>query len=335
MKLNFQQEALVLPGGVLSCCDAASDVQLRALLWLASDLTLAQKPKQLAKLAGCDAKTLQAALEFWVGQGVLLPEASVASVPAMAEVAEVVEEAPAAPTAPAQKHLQRANEFPNYTSTELAGILESRAGVRSLVDEAQRLLGRIFNLSEVNILVGMLDYLGMSEEGVLMLLAHCKRIEKTRLRSIEKYAIDLADRGITEPAALEEEFRALEAFHSFEGQVRSMFGMKSRALTGRESKILRAWLSFGYDIDVVRLAYEKTVNATNEPSVFYANAILERWHSEGWKTLEEIEAALAAEDAKREAPAGEKGQSILGNSFDTDDFFEAALQRSFRERRDE
>ena len=48
MKLNFLQDALVLPGAVLSC--NATLTQLRVLLWLASDLSLAQKPKQLAKL---------------------------------------------------------------------------------------------------------------------------------------------------------------------------------------------------------------------------------------------------------------------------------------------
>ena len=324
----------MLPGSLLSCCDNATAAQMRVLLWLASDLSLAQKPKQLAKLAGCDAKALQAALDFWVTAGVLLAEErEAAALPAMADVV---------PTAPAamedvspKKHLQRADELPNYTATELAELMEQRAGVRALVDEAQHILGKIFNMSDVNILIGMLDYLGMSEESVLMLLAHCVRIEKKGLRAIEKYAIRLADRGITEPAALEEEFRVLEALHSFEGQVRAMFGMKSRALTARESKILRGWLSFGYGIDVVRLAYERTVNATNEPSVFYANAILERWHSEGLNTAEAIEAALAEEASKKEAAIGENGQSILGNSFDTDDFFEAALQRSFRERRED
>ena len=50
MKLNFGQEVLVLPASVLSCCDDIDAAYLRVLLWLASDLTLAQKPKQLAKL---------------------------------------------------------------------------------------------------------------------------------------------------------------------------------------------------------------------------------------------------------------------------------------------
>ena len=94
--------------------------------------------------------------------------------------------------------------------------------------------------------------------------------------------------------------------------------------------MLSAWLSFGYDITIVRMAYEITVNATNEPSVAYTNAILEKWNANGWKTAAEIEAGMNAEREKREGSAN--GKKELGNSFDTDDFFEAALQRGFRER---
>ncbi len=333
MKLNFQQDVLVLPASVLSCCADANDAAMRVLLWLASDLSLAEKPKQLAKLAECDPKSLKSILQFWKMYGVLSDETEDA-VAAMAKIAEPVHKIEKEKTdeKSAQKetktHLRRADELPNYTSVEIAELLEKRASVRVLVDEAQQILGKIFNPTEVNILIGMLDYLGMSEDCVMLLLAHCKRIEKTGMRAIERYAIVLADKGILSTDAMEEEIRRAELMHSFEGQVRTLFGMQKRSLTTRETKMLSAWLSFGYDIDIVREAYEMTVNATNEASLPYANSILERWNSEGLHTLEEIRSANEAEKAKK---AAKKGSTELGNSFDTDDFFEAALKRSFHD----
>ena len=320
MKLNFRQEVLVLPASVLSHLDAATPEQLRALLWLASDLTLVSKHKQLAKLAGCDAAAAREAIKFWCDCG-LLSEAGEA-VPAMATVST---------DAPVKKKLQRADELPNYTSTELAELLEARAGVRALIDEAQRILGKMFNPNDVNIMVGMLDYLGMNEECILLLLAHCKRIGKSNLRAIEKYAYTLVDKGINDVEAMESEICAIEAMYTFEGEIRTLFGMKSRALSSKESKMISAWLSFGYDINIVRMAYEITVNATGEASLPYTNAILEKWNANSWKTVSEIEAGMNAEREKREGGAGGK-KELLGNSFDTDDFFEAALQRGFRER---
>ena len=320
MKLNFKQEVLVLPASVLSHLDAATPEQLRVLLWLASDLSLVSKHRQLAKLAGCNTATAQNAVTFWCNCGILGEAGE--SVPTMATVSE--EEVPT------KKKLQRADELPNYTSTELAELLEARASVRVLIDEAQRILGKMFNPNEVNIMVGMLDYLGMNEECILLLLAHCKRIGKSNLRAIEKYAYAMVDKGINDVESMEDEICTVEAMHTFEGEVRALFGMKSRALTSKEGKMLSAWLSFGYNIDIVRMAYEITVNATGEPSLPYTNAILEKWNANAWKTMGEIEAGMNAEREKREGNTNT--QKELGNSFDTDDFFEAALQRGFRER---
>ncbi len=319
MKWNYGHEVLTVPASVLTKTGADA-VQLRVLLWLASDLSLTEKPVQLARLCDCDQKAARDAVRYWVEQGVLLKDGAEkleAAVPAMAEVREPVEKKTKKPV------LRRADELPNYSTTELAELLEKRDGLRLVVDEAQRIIGKMFNPSEMNVLVGMLDYLAISEEGILMILAHCKKIGKTNLRSIEKYAISLADREITEPQALDEEFRTVEAMHSFEGEIRTIFGMKSRALTAKESKMLRAWVTYGYGVDVIRQAYEITVNATGEPSLPYANAILERWHAEGLNTLDDILRAIEAERAEK------SGETTLGKSFDTDDLFEAALKRSF------
>lgn len=339
MKFQFGYDVLTLPGAILSHTDANA-VQLRVILWLASDLSLAQKPRQLAKLADCAPQDAAQALSFWKERGVLTDEEAV---PAMADVVVApaeekrpkkavrptvrAEESVAEPTAAPKPRLQRADELPTYTSTELADLLEKRDSLRGLVDEAQQILGKMFNPSEINILIGMYDYLGLPVEGILLLLAHCARLGKNRLRAIEKYAYGLVDRGITTPEALEEEFRTVEAMHGFEGEIRQLFGLKSRSLTGKEEKMLREWISFGYPVEVVRLAYEITIHATSTPSIPYTHKIILRWHEEGLTTLAEIE--RAEEEERRAKKDG--GTTPLGSSFDTDDLFKAALARSFRE----
>lgn len=78
-----------------------------------------------------------------------------------------------------------------------------------------------------------------------------------------------------------------------------------------------------YSDDVLRLAYETTVNATNDASIPYANTILERWYAEGYRTVQDVERALA-EYRRKKAEGG-------NSSFDVDDFFEAALKRTYGE----
>jgi DNA replication protein DnaD len=70
------------------------------------------------------------------------------------------------------------------------------------------------------------------------------------------------------------------------------------------------------------LAYEITIDRISEPSLKYANAILENWYTAELKTEDDIKAQL-------EADAKAKGEPAAGKSFDSTDFFEAALRRSY------
>ena len=191
-----------------------------------------------------------------------------------------------------------------------------------LVNEAQNIWGKVFNPYEAQLLVGLSDYLRLDDEYILLLLAHSKRIGKKSLREVERYALRLVDDGVTDAAALEEFVKRTEARRTLQGKIRAMFGLGSRSFTAKENAMLDNWISYGYGEDIIRRAYEITVGAINEPSLPYANSILERWHSEGLDTAAQIDAKL---DAERE----KKGQAVMTGSFDTDDFFEAALKRSF------
>lgn len=309
MHLYFGTGVLSLPKAALDELGSANLTELRALLAVADDPTLADAPADLAEKIGCREKEARAALEHWKATGILTSD-----------------DAPAEKPAKARAHRTRADEFPLYTSSELSDLLERRESVRSLIDEASNILCKFLTPGDMNILVGMVDYLGLDEEAVLLLLAHCRRIGKTNLRSIEKYAVTLADKGLTDATSMEEEFIREEALHSFEGEIRTLFGLKSRSLTSKEARFLENWVSFGYNIDVVRRAYEITVNATGDASLPYANAILETWHAAGLRTPEEIDAKIA-DDAEKKAG---RRDDELGNSYDTDEFFRAALDRSMK-----
>ena len=317
MKFNYRQEVLVLPGAALSHSGEADANALRVLLWLSSDPVLAEKPERLGALAGCDTSAAKSAVLFWKKRGILTGEAE--SVPVMVQAVPTEEKVPKC------EPIRRAETLPTYTATEIAELMEQRSEMRVMIDEAQQILGKMFNPSDLNILIGMTDYLGMEGECVLLLLAHCKRMGKTNLRAIEKYAFTLAESDITAPDALEERIREIEAYHSFEGQIRTMFGLKSRSLTTKEQKMLKSWSAFGYSEGIVRRSYELTVNATGEPSLAYANAILERWHADGLTSETDIDRQLA-EDAAKKA-----GKNPKMTNSGTDDYFEAALRRSFRD----
>lgn len=298
----------VLPHAVASHIDKATKKDIRILLELAAAPDAA--PAAIASAANVSVAEVEASLAFWRGTGVLT-------------VAEGESVAPAtAAEAPAVKVVADKG-LPAYSTEELSEVLSRRTELAQLVNDAQQAFGKVFNTHEIAIIAGLADYLGLDEEYILLLLTHCRNMEKKSLRYVEKMAITLHDEGIHNAEELEARLHNIEIMASACGKVRALFGISSRALTTKEKTMIEKWICvMKYDEEMLRRAYEITVDSTTKPSIPYANSILERWFAEGYRTLADVDAALAEYKRKK---AGD------GSSFDVDEWFEAALKRTYGE----
>ena len=217
--------------------------------------------------------------------------------------------------------------MPQYSAEELADTVESTAGCAELIDSCQQMMGRIFNTSETAVIVGMLDYLKLPPDYILLLCSHAASMQKTSVRYLEKLAIDLHDRGVTTYEALEEELKRVENRAGMEHYVRDLFGLGRRTLIKKEKGFIDAWANtFRFSREMIAKAYEVTVKNTGNPSMDYANRVLENWYTAGYTTPEEVDAAQAERNGQKPLPEG--------TSFSTDEFFEAALLRSYGNDRD-
>ena len=236
MKLTFTytQGAFVLPCAVLSAMDKASAQDVRILLELAADpvaqIDLAAASKTLTKKHSFKKKDINMALSFWRGAGVLVTEDG--DLPTVSQAQPTVQ--PTAPTVTPTVIAE--NSLPVYTTEELSTVLERREGLRHLIDDCQQVFGKIFSQSEISIIAGLADYLGLDGEYILLLLTHCRAMEKKSLRYVEKMAITLHDEGIQDPRDLEQRLSHIEMMAKASGKVRAMFGNTSRSLTSREKK---------------------------------------------------------------------------------------------------
>ena len=260
---------------------------------------------------GCEPAAVTAALAFWRGTGVVTldedEEGAVVVAPTKADV-------PIAPQVIAEKGL------PAYSTEELSSILARRTELSQLIDDCQQAFGKIFNTNEIGVIAGLADYLGLDGEYILLLLTHCRNMEKKSLRYVEKMAISLHDEGVHDAKNLEERLQNIEMMAKVTGRVRAIFGITARALTSKEKAMLESWIcKMKYDEEMLTRAYELTVDAIGKSSMPYANKILERWFADGYKTVADVDKALADYRAKKNG----------GSSFDVDEFFEAALRRTY------
>ncbi len=321
-KLHYGEGVINLPEAVLPKLKNVDGDVLKVLVCVATGNNLSKE--KIADLTGCDVLTVEKALSYWQGAELLSegasdrkktvepPKEETSSEPTV----RTLDSAAAITPAPAS--------LPRYTTEELVALLESRRELAALIDECTRVFGKVFSTHETSILLGIVDYLNVDGEYLLLLLAHCAKIGKKSVRYVEKTAFSLYDDGITTPTALQECLKKKEEMEEVEGKIRTLFGMNSRALTTKERKLIDTWLfTYHYGMDVITRAYEITVDAIGKSSIPYTNSILERWAAANLHTLAEID---ASEQAR--AAAGHT-QAAPGNSFDTDDFFDAALKRSF------
>ena len=327
-----------LPSNLAELLGNADENDLRILiaLMMAADEN-GEIPEEfsIVDTLGIDERDVAASLKFWRGAGIIGSGARSQKQKKPVEQNSETE-GKSQETTPAQnKNAKQASahrggalesgDNTHYGSAELADLFERRTVTAEFIDEAQRVFGKTFNSYDTGIVVGLIDRLGFEEEAVLAILAYVTRRGKKGLRYTEKVALALYDDGYTKTADVVERIAIIERSYDEIVKIRQLFGIGDRELSRGEKTLFEKWTQrFGYDIEIIRLAYDITVDAIQKPVPKYAGTILEKWHTEGLSSVAEIE---AFENKKKDGAQGAEGSK----SYDLDDFFEAALQRSFEE----
>lgn len=202
-------------------------------------------------------------------------------------------------------------EKPQYSERDVVGAMEGDGSFRLLIGEVQRLLGRPLNTEELKILLSFSRYLGLPNEVVSVLVSYCKERARRKgslrapsLRTIEKEAYAWAEQSIDtleEAAAFiqEQNLRSSRI-----GHLMTLLQIRGRTLTSGEQKYAEKWIGYGFDDEVIAMAYERTCINTGGFNWPYMNKILERWHGAGFHTAEDVRSG----DGKKAVPNGASGQ---------------------------
>lgn len=331
LKIDGKQNNPILPRAVEPLLADADAADLRVLVYAALRAADGEdfEAKDAAEALALTEGEVRSSVKFWRGAGLLgASRRPAADKAAAAEAAQPEAADAAAKTASdtgADKPLRDKRPM-HLNSAELCRVAKENADFPALLHAAQQTAGWIFNESEIEIIAVLYASLRLPGEFILSLIGYFVCKKEMPLRYVEKVAYDLCDKGITTPEALEEWLRRREERETNEGFVRRLFGLGQRALTEKEHAAVDSWFNLcGYGEDMVRAAYEKTVNTIGKASIAYASSILRAWHEAGYKTPADVE---AAGQAKRAKPAA-KGSGKQPQSFDTEDFFEKALRRSY------
>ncbi len=312
LKIKYGDSVFALPReNVMLSLQSAREFELKVLLIAAADDSLRadydSACEKLCKQLDCTKTALGRALDFWRRAGVM--DAGDAAVLPGAEN----------PSAPTAKTLQSFS-LPTYTESQTADAMEKHSALKGIIDSCQQIVGKIFTPAETASIVCLYDYLKLSDPGYIeTLYSYCKANGKTSPRYIEKVALTMHDEDISTTAQLSEYIEHRAHHDEIYSGFKSIIGT-SRSLTAREKQFVDKWADeWKMSMDVIKRAYDATVDSIGSYKIAYMNRIIENWYNSGLTTLSLVEASL--EQYRRSKADAEK----TGSGFETDEYFEAAV----------
>lgn len=284
----------------------AGKEQLQVLLWMLRHGGEAFSPETLAQELALDQDAVLDALDYWQQEGLLASREGQLTPAAQPEASQ----APAAPQAPAQAPgLPPKRRLVRPDTQHLAARMGESEEIRFLMQEAQATFGKTISPAMAATLLAMCDDYGLPVEVVVMLLHYAKDVGKTGTAYLDSVARDWAESGVFTLEAAEKRLQELEEHRQAWAKVQSAAGLPRRAPSRKEEDAAYRWVyQWKFTGEMLRAAYERCVDNTGKFNISYINKILEGWHKQGARNLQEVEALEAKKKEEREQ----------GTSYDID-----------------
>lgn len=258
--------------------NVASHTELKVILWLLKNAGITADDLEIARYLNITVEELKAAITFWVKNGVLAKRGERLSMNAI---------------------IPNGDSAPAYSGEVIEEKLKREPELAKLIKEAERILEKLLSPNDISTLLSLHDWLGLKVEVILMIMDYCISNGQKGMRTIEKTAISFSDLGINSYEKAENYIKEQQFKKTAESKIASLIGANGRALTDSEKKNINAWVSdFGFGLDMIKKAYETTVERTGKYSVSYMNTILRSWHEKGYKTLADAEGEVKPDSKK-------------------------------------
>lgn len=284
----------------------AGKEQLQVLLWMLRHGGEAFSPEALAQELALDQDAVLDALDYWQQEGLLASREGQLTPAAQPEAPQ----APAAPQASAQAPgLPPKRRLVRPDTQHLAARMGESEEIRFLMQEAQATFGKTISPAMAATLLAMCDDYGLPVEVVVMLLHYAKDVGKTGTAYLDSVARDWAESEVFTLEAAEKKLQELEEHRQAWAKVQSAAGLLRRAPSRKEEDAAYRWVyQWKFTGEMLRAAYERCVDNTGKFNISYINKILEGWHKQGARNLQEVEALEAKKKEEREQ----------GTSYDID-----------------
>lgn len=289
----------------------ATNEQLKVLIYILRNSGKLCSAEEISANTGVPANEIADAIAFWCQVNVLsqqdsheLNNNSIMIPPSTA----VHTDAPAAlsktQTVPRQKQ--------HHTPTEISRIMNDSSDISELFKTAESCFGTLTHTQQ-NSLIWMYNYLGLKKEVIITLISYCVSIDKTNSGYIEKIAYSWSEQEINSLDSAQHEVERMRNSREYVSKIMKAFEMSHRP-TSKQEEYINEWKNIGFSIELIRYAYEKTIEQINKLSFPYINKVLLSWRDSGYSNVSHVK--NAEEDYKK----SHNGSSGNKESFDVEKY---------------
>lgn len=221
-------------------------------------------------------------------------------------ITEKAEETPAEKIDPYKK--------PSYSADQLSAF-KNKENIRQLFFIAESYMGRQLSVSDMKSILYLSDCLHFSDDLIDYLLQYCVDRGKKDFKYIEAVALNWAQSGVTTPKQAEK-FAA--KYDKSVYTIMKELG-KNNTPTKKELEYIIRWTKeYGFSQDIIAIACERTVLATDSHRFEYAEGILSNWKKEDVhhkSDIQRIDAQYQKSRQSRSTSSAASSSQVSSNRF--------------------
>lgn len=254
---------------------------------------------ELADLLECTEKDILRALRYWKSEGLLdylddTPDdpspKSTAPSPAASSGLHDVQSGYMTSSIPADSVSDSA-ALASTTNIQQYRSRKERAEFKELLFVAEQYLGKTLSATDIDQITYFYDTLNMSAELIEYLIEYCVENGHKSMHYINKVALSWHEENIT-TVNLAKTSSFLYNKNCY--CVLNAYGIKGRGPASSEIAYIRKWSEeYGFALEVILEACDRTMNSIHQPSFDYTDSILKRWKDKNVRQLKDIDAVDA------------------------------------------
>ncbi len=329
--------------------EGANEAQLKVYLYLLRMLGAGQATSvsDLADKFNHTEREIIRSLKYWEKQQLLTMDYDAQGIPVGIHFKDLengsATDARPAPTAqslamfmePAAEHSRQAQSAetpisspyakPSYSADQLREF-KGRDETAQLLFIAESYIGRPLTPAEMKSILFFTDVLHFSEDLIDHLIAYCVDRGKKDFKYMEKVAVNWAENSVSTPA------QARKFATKYDKNVYTIMNAlgKNNAPTAKEAEYITRWTcQYGFDMDIILEACERTVMATDRHRLEYAESILSSWRQENVHhkaDIHKIDELYHRKKTAAKPAAGNKFNQFSQNSYDFDELEKELLR---------